>query len=48
MQTAEFLKRYESGELDETLGFDEWIGESRTLARLEDSLAALEGVRVED
>ena len=34
MNTEEFLTRYENDELEETLAFDEWIGEYRLLTRL--------------
>ncbi len=34
MSTREFIERYENDELDETLEFGEWIGESRMLQGL--------------
>jgi hypothetical protein len=34
MSTDEFIERYENDELDETLEFGEWIGESRMLQGL--------------
>jgi hypothetical protein len=34
MASAEFLRRYENDELQETLEFDEWIGEYRVRERL--------------
>jgi hypothetical protein len=34
MSTKEFIERYENDELDETLEFSEWIGESRMLQGL--------------
>ena len=34
MSTREFIQRYENDELDETLEFGEWIGESRMLQGL--------------
>ena len=34
MSTREFVQRYENDELDETLEFGEWVGESRMLQGL--------------
>ncbi len=34
MSTREFIEHYENDELDETLEFGEWIGESRMLQGL--------------
>lgn len=34
MSTREFIERYENDELDETLEFGEWVGESRMLQGL--------------
>ncbi|MBN1148825.1 MAG: hypothetical protein JXA78_16305 [Anaerolineales bacterium] len=42
--TAEFLQRFESDELDETLEFDEWVGEQRMLERLQEKVETLRGV----
>ena len=48
LTTDIFIQKYETGEMNENLVWDEWIGESRTLARLHDNLEALQGVRIED
>ena len=39
--TTDFMKRYEAGEIDESLETDEWIGEHRMLERLQVSRDAL-------
>lgn len=44
MPTAEFLRQFEAGALDETLDFDEWIGEYRLLQRLQEKLETLRGI----
>jgi hypothetical protein len=38
MTTKEFVTRYENDEFTETLEFDEWIGEYRLLARLQEKV----------
>jgi hypothetical protein len=48
LTTDVFLTRYESGALRESLDFDEWVGEHRTLARLHENQDALKGLRIED
>ena len=45
--TDEFVIRYESGELKESLDFDEWVGEHRALARLRENQEALRSLRLE-
>jgi len=45
MSTAEFLSRYENDELAETLEFDEWIGESRLLARLREKTETIREIQ---
>jgi phage shock protein A len=44
MTSAEFLQRYENDELQETLEFDEWIGEIRMFQRLQEKVTRLRGV----
>lgn len=44
MSTSEFLRRFEDGVLEETLDFDEWIGEYRLLQRLQEKLETLRGI----
>ena len=43
--TNEFVKRFENDQLDETLDFDEWIGENRMLARLKEKADTLREIR---
>jgi hypothetical protein len=44
MSTQEFIERYENDELDETLEFGEWIGESRMLQGLLEDVEQLRGI----
>jgi hypothetical protein len=44
MTTDEFIERYENDELDETLEFGEWIGESRMLQGLLEDVEQLRGI----
>jgi hypothetical protein len=44
LATTEFLAQYEDDQLEETLDFDEWIGEWRMLERLQDNAATLRGI----
>ena len=46
LPTAEFLRRYENDELQETLDFAEWIGEWRLLERLQDKVSTLREIQV--
>ena len=46
--TADFLARYEAGDVQETLETDEWIGEYRMMERLQDSRNALREARLAD
>jgi hypothetical protein len=46
--TADFLAKYEAGDVQETLEDDEWIGEYRTMERLQDSRNALREARLAD
>lgn len=41
LTTDEFLQQYENDQLQETLDFDEWVGESRLLERLQDNASTL-------
>ena len=45
LATAEFLSQYENDQLEETLDFDEWIGEWRMLERLQDNASTLREIR---
>lgn len=45
MVTQEFITRYENDEFEETLDFDEWIGEFRTLSRLREKVETLKDIR---
>ena len=44
MSTREFIQRYENDELDETLEFGEWVGESRMLQGLLEDVEQLRGI----
>jgi hypothetical protein len=44
MSTDEFIERYENDELNETLEFGEWIGESRMLQGLLEDVEQLRGI----
>ncbi len=44
VSTAEFLRRYENDEFQETLELDEWIGEFRMLKRLQEKAERLRGI----
>ena len=44
MSTNEFIVRYENDELDETIEFGEWIGESRMLRGLLEDVEQLRGI----
>ena len=46
--TADFLARYEAGDVQETLEADEWIGEYRMMERLRNSMNALREARLAD
>ncbi len=45
MASAEFLRRYENDELQETLDLAEWIGEYRLLTRLREKAATLQEIQ---
>ena len=45
LATAEFLQQYENDKLEETLDFDEWIGEWRLLERLQDNASTLQEIQ---
>ena len=46
MSTAEFLRRFKPGDLEETLDFIEWQGETKMLALLEEKRDALKDARL--
>ncbi len=48
LSTDEFLKQYQANQLEETLDFDEWIGESRMRTRLTEKIQTLQGVQFAD
>ena len=48
LTTEQFEQRYENNKLRETLDFDEWIGESRLLARLQEKADALREINLID
>jgi len=46
MSTAEFLRHFKPGDLEETLDFIEWQGETKMLALLEEKRDALKDARL--
>ena len=46
LTTTEFLRRFHPGDLEETLDFIDWQGETKMLALLEEKKAALQEARV--
>jgi hypothetical protein len=44
LKTSDFIAKYESDEIEETLEFAEWIGESRLLIRMREKVETLRGV----
>lgn len=46
MTTAEFLRRFHPGDLEETLDFIEWQGETKMLKFLEEKHEALKNTRI--
>lgn len=45
LPSAEFIRRYEQDELEETLEFAEWIGEYRLLERLREKADTLREIQ---
>jgi len=45
LETQHFIARYENDEMEETMDFDEWIGEFRLLARLRGKADTLKDIR---
>lgn len=45
LSTAEFLRRYENDELQETLDLAEWVGEYRMLERLQNKATTLREIQ---
>jgi ferritin len=48
LSTIDFLRRFESDQLEETLEFAEWVGEHRLLTRLLEKAKVLQEVRFAD
>lgn len=48
LTTPDFLSRYENDELKESIDFENWIGESRLLDRIDEKITALRGIRFEN
>ena len=44
--TEEFISRYERDEIEETLDFDEWVGEFRMWRRFGEKIETLKDVRI--
>jgi hypothetical protein len=47
MSTDEFLRRFKPGDLEETLDFIEWQGETKMLALLEEKKTAFKEAQIE-
>ncbi|MBI1877332.1 MAG: hypothetical protein HYR94_03705 [Chloroflexi bacterium] len=45
LATAEFIRRYEADEFEETLELAEWIGEYRLLEKLQEKIDILQGIQ---
>ncbi len=45
LSTAEFLRRFENDEFEETLELAEWVGESRLLQKLNEKIDLLQGIQ---
>jgi phage shock protein A len=45
LSSAEFIRRYEQGALEESLEYAEWIGEYRLLERLQEKVETLREIR---
>ena len=45
LTSAEFIRRFENDELQETLDLAEWVGECRLLERLKDKEATLQEIQ---
>jgi len=48
LSTADFIQHYENNDLEETLEFAEWIGESRARKRLLEKADTLRAIRFAD
>ena len=48
LPTVEFLRQYAADQLEESLEYDDWIGEHRLLSHLQNQLATLREVRIEN
>jgi hypothetical protein len=48
LSTAEFIRRYENNEVEETIELAEWIGEQRLLERLQEKVQTLREVQFAD
>ena len=46
MPTDKFVQKFLDDELDETLEFMEWMGEYKLLERLNEKVAALQGIEI--
>jgi hypothetical protein len=46
LSTADFLQRFAQNEFQHTFDFDDWIGESRMLARLREKLETVRGIKI--
>ena len=47
-RTPEFLEKFRQNELQHSFDFDDWIGESRMLTRMQEKLARIQGIQIVD
>ncbi|MEZ4705935.1 MAG: hypothetical protein R3A44_01940 [Caldilineaceae bacterium] len=47
-RTSEFLEKFSHNELQHSFDFDDWIGESRMLTRMQEKLARIQGIQIVD
>ena len=47
-RTTEFLEKFRHNELQHSFDFDDWIGESRMLTRMQEKLARIQGIQIVD
>ena len=46
--TPEFLEKFRQNELQHSFDFDDWIGESRMLTRMQEKLTRVQGIQIVD
>lgn len=48
LRTNEFLEKFRNNEFQHSFDFDDWIGESRLLVRLQEKLTRVKGIQIVD